>query len=355
MPSLTKREFEQLMERPCPGFYAGQDELEAYKMEPFFTEAPLKSTHQNSMKTYIGIDVSKAKLDIFDGEKTYQVKNSAEGWGKLFERLPQDAHLIFEASGGYERGLALAAHVARIPNTKLNAARVRQFASASGKLAKTDAIDAQVIAKFGETFHPKADRKPSASQLKLTELVMGRIALTKLLGGEKTRLLQACAREMTNIHQNLIQALQRQLATLERQIGQILTKNAEFSAKVQKLESVVGIGRKTSSALLALMPELGTLNRNEAAALLGAAPYDCESGLFQGTRRIRGGRFDLRRALYMAALSAAQHNSALKPKYERLVAAGKSKKLALTAVMRGLIVHCNSLLKEPNLTPVDGT
>ena len=121
------------------------------------------------MKTYIGIDVSKAKLDIFDGEKTYQVKNNAEGWSKLFDRLPQEAHLVFEASGGYERGLALAAHVARVPTTKLNAARVRQFASASGKLAKTDKIDAQVIAKFGETFHHKTDRKPSDTRLECFE------------------------------------------------------------------------------------------------------------------------------------------------------------------------------------------
>ena len=253
-----------------------------------------------------------------------------------------------EPSGGFERTLLEALWEAQVPVSLINAARVRAFARSKGLLAKTDQIDALVLREFGELFAPPPLAAPAPARRRLAALVQRREQLVGLLAMEEQRLVQAADALVRRLGAKLIKELKRQVAELDSLIAAQIDEEDDLKRDNARLQEVKGVGPTTAATLLAEMPELGTLSRNEATALAGVAPRNRDSGLFRGRRTIGGGRLPVRRVLYMAAVVAARFNPILKAFYEHLVKAGKPKKLALTAVMRKLVVLLNHLLKNPN-------
>lgn len=299
-------------------------------------------------KVYVGIDVAKAHLDLAFGQVRCQLSNDARGHRALVQRLAQlsaSPQVICEASGGYERGLVLALAQAQIDCTVVQASRVRQYARACGLLAKTDAIDAQLLARFGHAIAPRPTKALPPAQEQLRELEGQRRHLVRLLVAEQNRRAQLSDKTLLRLSTSLIAQLKKQIAQIEALLGRLLEQSQELSAKARKLTQVVGVGSRTATLLLAQMPELGQLNRREAAALAGLAPFNRDSGSAHGKRTIFGGRRAVRCGLYMAALVAAHRNPNLAPFYQRLRRAGKPPKLALTATMRKLLIVLNSVLK----------
>lgn len=303
-------------------------------------------------KVYVGVDVAKAYLDVTWGQESWRVANDALGTKALAKRLCQIAgsvQVICEASGGYERGLLQALHRSAIKVSLVQATRVRQYARASGILAKTDAIDARLLCRFGEAIRPPATLPPKPQQDKLRELETQRRHLSRLLVAQKNRSAQLTQSALIKLSRSLRHQIQKQIDTIDQLIAQLIAQFQEFSAKAQKLTAVSGIGPRTAALLLAQMPELGALNRREAAALAGLAPFNRDSGTARGQRAIFGGRRAVRSGLSMAALVAARHNPILANFYQRLRSAGKPPKLALTATMRKLLIVLNSALKPDPL------
>jgi transposase len=303
---------------------------------------------------YAGVDISKDALDVsLAGQSPCRYPNDAAGIAKLVKalhKLPAPAWVICEPSGGYERDLLEALWTAGIIVSLVNAARVRAFARAQGLLAKTDEIDASVLREFGELLQPAPLAAPSPERQRLAALVQRREQLMIILSTEEQRLAQSREAVVRQMSGRLIKELQKQVEQIEQLIEAQIDEDATLKAQSARLQQVKGVGAVTASTLLAELPELGNLSRNEAGALAGVAPYNRDSGLLRGRRTIRGGRVQVRRVLYMAALVATRFNPILKVFYQRLVAAGKPKKLALTAVMRKLVVLLNHLLKNPEFT-----
>jgi transposase len=301
---------------------------------------------------YAGVDISKEALDVsLAGQSPVRYANDAAGIAQLIKalkKLPEPARVICEPSGGYERELLAALWAAGIAVSLVNAARIRAFARAQGLLAKTDQIDASVLREFGELLRPETLEAPSPQRQRLAALVQRREQLVTILSTEEQRLAQARDAVVRKMGQSLIKELQAQVAQLEELIEKQIDDDDTLKGQSERLQQVKGIGKVTASTLLAELPELGKLSRNEAGALAGVAPYNRDSGALRGRRTIRGGRVKVRRVLYMAALVATRFNPILKSFYQRLVAAGKPKKVALTAVMRKLIVLLNHLLKNPD-------
>lgn len=299
---------------------------------------------------YAGVDISKEWLDVsLAGQNPCRYTNDAAGIAKLvkaLEKLPA-AWVICEPSGGYERDLLEALWAAEIMVSLVNAARIRAFARAQGRLAKTDEIDASVLREYGELLRPKALEAPAPQRQRLAALVQRREQLINILSTEEQRLVQARDAAVRKMGGALIKELQKHVEQLEEMIKTQIDEDATLKAQSARLQQVQGVGQVTASTVLAELPELGKLSRNEAGALAGVAPYNRDSGEFRGRRTIRGGRVQVRRVLYMAALVATRFNPILKAFYLRLVAAGKPKKVALTAVMRKLVVLLNHLLKNP--------
>ncbi len=266
---------------------------------------------------------------------------------KLLKKLPQPVQVICEPSGGYERDLLEALWAAGLAVSLVHAARVRAFARAQGLLAKTDPIDAVVLREFGELLQPKTLAAPSPERERLAALVQRREQLVNLLSTEEQRQAQARDAVVKKMGGSLLRELQKQIEQMDALIETQIASDATLKSQSERLQQVKSIGPVTASTLLAELPELGTLSRNESGALAGVAPYNRDSGAHCGRRTIRGGRVRVRRVLYMAAVVAARFNPILKAFYDRLVKAGKPKKLALTAVMRKLIVLLNHLLKNP--------
>ncbi|MFZ1221190.1 MAG: IS110 family transposase [Chthoniobacterales bacterium] len=299
-------------------------------------------------KVYVGIDVAKAHLDIAWGETLWQVTNDAGGHRRLRKRLvalKSSIHVICEASGGYERALLLALDRGGIDFSLVQASRVRQYARACGLLAKTDAIDAQLLARFGQAIAPRSSKTLSPAQQQLRELEAHRRHLVRLLVAEQNRRAQLSNKTLLSLDQRLTSQLRKQIAQTEALLSAAIEQDQVLWDKARKLTAIVGVGPRTATLLLAQMPELGQLNRREAAALAGLAPFNRDSGSVQGKRAIFGGRRALRCGLYMAALVAARRNPILAPFYQRLRRAGKPPKLALTATMRKLLIVLNSALK----------
>jgi transposase len=299
---------------------------------------------------YAGLDIAKASLQLHLQGKAYDLSNTTEAHAQLIKRLTAipSVHIICEATGGYERAVVAALHFAGIPVSVLNPARVRQFARASGELAKTDPIDAAMLTAFGQAFMPEPTPPRSATDLKMAALVTRRTQLLELRVAETQR-ADACADpDLRKLFTPWLTQMEKQIAKVEALIEALLQTQPPLASQVQRLDDITGVGRITAVMVLATMPELGQLNRRQAAALAGLCPYNRDSGQWAGKRCISGGRADVRRALYMAALSASRSNPLLKPFYDRLIAAGKPAKVALTAVMRKLIVLMNYLLKNPN-------
>lgn len=305
-------------------------------------------------KVYVGVDVAKAHLDVAWGGESRRVANDVLGRRALVQRLGQIAgsvQVICEASGGYERGLIQALQRSGIKVSLVQASRVRQYARASGILAKTDTIDAHLLCGFGEAIRPEATTPPKPPQDELRELESQRRHLGRLLVAQQNRSAQLTQSALLRLSKSLSHKIQKQIDQIDLLIAQLIAQSQELSQKAQKLTAVAGIGPRTAALLLAQMPELGELNRREAAALAGLAPFNRDSGNARGKRSIFGGRRAVRTGLYMAALVATRHNPILAEFYQRLRTAGKPPKLALTATMRKLLIVLNSSLKPvPLLT-----
>ena len=301
---------------------------------------------------HAGLDIAKASLQLHLQSKSFDLPNTPAGHTQLIKHLAAipGVHVVCEATGGYERAVVAALHAARLPVSVLNPARVRQFARASGELAKTDPIDAAMLTAFGQAFTPAPTQARTAVEIKLAALITRRLQLLELRVAEAQRADTCADLELRKLFKTWLAQVEKQTAKVEALIEELLKKQAVLAAQVRRLDDIMGVGRLTAVMVLATMPELGTLNRRQAAALAGLCPYNRDSGQWAGKRCISGGRVEVRRALYMAALPASRSNHLLKAFYDRLRAAGKPAQVALTAVMRKLIVLMNHLLKNSNFS-----
>ena len=298
---------------------------------------------------FIGIDVSKDRVDVAvrSTGDTWRVNQDQEGIDTLVLRLqslgPQ--LVVMEATGGYEMPLSTALAAAGIPVAVVNPRQVREFARSQGKLAKTDRIDAAVIAHFGEVSGIVAQPLVPAAARELEALVTRRRQVIQMRTAELQHRQRTLPIVQRRIDRNLA-AFEEELRDLDSELTQRLRESPVWREREELLRSVPGIGPVTIFSLLADLPELGSLDRREAAAIVGVAPYNRDSGKFSGSRRCWGGRAHVRAALYMATLVGVRFNPTLKEFYERLVRAGKAKKVALTACMRKLLTILNAMLKH---------
>lgn len=301
---------------------------------------------------FVGIDVSKVALD-FDClplSATQQFNNDAAGIAAVVALLQDSGveRIVIEATGGYETAIASALAVAKLPVVVVNPRQVRDFAKAMGQFAKTDQLDAKVLALFGERMKPPLRTLPDEAQRALADVLNRRLQLVTMRAQEKTRLASVPAVARKDVEQH-IAWLDKRIAKLEADLGDRLKKSEVWCHKAALLDSVPGVGEVTTFSLLADLPELGTLSRQKIAALVGLAPFPDDSGKRQGKRYIRGGRAEIRCVLYMAALSAKTHNPSIKDMFERLIATGKPFKLVMTACMRKLLTILNALIKKDEM------
>lgn len=299
---------------------------------------------------YAGLDISKHNLQLHLAGRVHDLPNTPVGHRRLLKLLAKvpGVQVICEATGGYERDVVAALQQTAIPVSVLNPARVRHFARATGQRAKTDHIDAAVLSDYGSKLQPKPTVPRTQQEQQLTELVRRRVQVLEILVAQRQQADRLILPALRRQAQSLVRRLERDLKQIEELLKTLRTQVASLDERVQKLEAITGVGAITALGVLAELPELGTLNRGQAAALAGVAPHPRDSGQWQGRRSIGGGRAQVRRSLYMAALVAARSNSQLKVFYQRLRAAGKPAKVALTAVMRKLVVLMNQILKNPN-------
>lgn len=299
----------------------------------------------------IGIDVSKKRLDIavLPSGEVFCVPNDADGHAKLVVRLRTLGHIeriALEATGGYERSVAFTLFEAGLPAVIVNPRQSRDYAKATGRLAKTDRIDALVLAEFALYVKPEVRDLATAEQQELANLTARRRQLVVMIGSEQQRLQAASSDLVKRSITRTLKALRGELQDIEIALLKAIETDPAWSARAALLESVPGIGKTTSVMLLADLPELGTLTSRQIAALVGVAPMNNDSGARRGKRRVRGGRGRVRKGLYMAALTAARHNPTLKHLYQRLIEAGKPFKVAITACMRKLLVILNAIIKH---------
>lgn len=300
-------------------------------------------------KKYVGIDVSKQRLDVCvrPSDKIFAVENESIGFKLLLKTLKADEDellVIVESTGGYESAVVLALQAAGFAVSVVNPRQVRHFAKALGYLAKTDKIDARILAHFGEAVQPKVSIMLSKTERELAEKVDRRRQLLDMITMEKNRLGSASSEEKQI--KKTIKFLEKQLEDLEKRMREVVSKNAAWSAKQEQLCSVKGVGEVTAISLIADLPELGHVSHKEIAALVGVAPLNRDSGTLQGQRHIWGGRCALRKQLYMATLVGVRFNPVLKDFYQKLCLAGKKKKVALVACMRKLLTILNAMIKN---------
>ena len=300
-------------------------------------------------KLFVGIDVSKARLDMGmypAGEKRSDA-NDAEGIEALVAFLlgKNPALVVLEATGGLETAFAVAACAAGLPVAVVNPRQVRDFAKATGMLAKTDSMDAAVIARFAEAIKPQARPLRDEAATELAGMVARRRQLVLMRTQEKNRLAAASVKQKDDIKAH-IKWLDERIGNLDTGLTAALRQSEAWRVKEDLLESVPGVGLITSATLLSLLPELGTLNRGEVAALGGVAPFNRDSGLYRGKRMIWGGRADVRSVLYMATLAAIRFNETIKAFHTQLIERGKPAKVAIVACMRKLLTILNSMIKN---------
>jgi transposase len=299
---------------------------------------------------FVGVDVSEAQLDVHllpSGDRA-SFSRDRRGIARLVAWLASQAHLlvVVEATGGLERMLAVALEQAGIAAAVVNPRQIRDFARAAGLLAKTDRLDAYALALYGERLRPVPRAPRSAADRALAALVLRRRQLAQLVEAEHNR---ARRTDEPLDHRSIkthLSWLEQALGEIERAIEQRLEASPLWRERAALLASVPGVGKVTIATLIGLLPELGQLDRRAVAALVGVAPFARDSGLMKRRRTIWGGRAQVRAVLYMAALVAVRHNPALRAFYQRLVIAGKAKKLALTAAMRKLLVILNAILRD---------
>jgi transposase len=296
---------------------------------------------------FVGIDVSKVWLDIavHQQDETFRVSNNDTGIASLVKHLRKlkPSLIVLEPTGGFEKLVVAELIHAGLPAVVVNAKRVRDFARATGKLAKTDKLDAKVLAHFAVAVRPALRSLRSEQEEQLTALLTRRRQVLDMLTVEKNRLVTVRAKMRADIETH-IQWLSKSLKELDKEIEEFVKSTPAWKEKSALLQSVPGVGPVTSATMLGMLPELGKLNRQEIAALVGVAPVNKDSGKKQGRRRVYGGRADVRSVLYMAALSAKKFNPVIKKFYDRLIKQGKEKKVALTACMRKLLVILNAMM-----------
>jgi transposase len=294
---------------------------------------------------FVGIDVSKHHLDVFESGRTERVANTAEGLASLVGRW-HDRFVLFEATGHYDACLRRALEAEGIAFARVNPARARDFARATGRLAKTDRIDARMLAAMAQSLSFARERESDPEREALARAHKRRDQLVQMRQQERTRLTEcddASLRADIEAHRQWLDA---QIARWDAEIARLVEQSGVLAQKARRLRSIAGVGPVAATTLLALVPELGALSPKKIAALAGLAPFNADSGQLRGLRRIRGGRKRVRDALYMAAVTAARHNPRLKPLYVRLRAAGKPAKVALIAVARKLIIIANAILRD---------
>ena len=312
------------------------------------------------MESFVGIDVAKQSAEVFiaPARTRFSFANNAEGIAQLLEQLPAPGAclVVVEATGGYERRIVAelvdAGHRVALANPR----QVRDYARGLGVLAKTDKIDAQVIARFAEGVKPRQVEKLSEKQAEIEQLVTRRRQLVKLRATEKCRLDTAASRTVLKSLKKMIEMLDQQIEQIEDEIQEHIQSDEELTAKATLLQSVAGVGPATSNALVAEVPELGRLSRQKISALLGVAPFNDESGTTHHKRSCWGGRAPVRSTLYMAALSARSFNPRIREFARRLEAQGKPFKVVMVACMRKLLVILNTMVKNntpwyPNKNP----
>lgn len=299
---------------------------------------------------FIGIDAGKEWLDIAwaDARPAQRCENQPAALEQLARQLAQQkpALIVLEATGGYERAAVAALLAAGLPVAVVNPRQVRDFAKATGRLAKTDAIDALVLALFAQAVRPSVRPPPDEQSLELRELVARRRQLVQARTAESNRLQQARAPRVRASIEAVLRTLDEQLDELDRQLQQAIEGSPAWQAKADLLKSVPGVGDQTARMLIAQLPELGNISRQQVAALTGLAPLNRDSGAMRGQRTTWGGRADVRATLFMACLVAVRHNPRLRAHYQKLLAAGKRKKVALVACMRKLITLLNAILRD---------
>lgn len=298
----------------------------------------------------LGIDVSKHQLDVHlqPDDRTWQVPNTDDGVRQLTQQIAQlkPLRIVVESTGGYERPVLYRMLGAQLPVAMVNPRPVRDFAKAMGLLAKTDRIDAKILALFARHVPTRLTVAPSEHQKALKQLVARRQQLVELVGINRGQLEHVDLPVVTESIQRTITHLQTEIATIESMIQQLIDQDVQLKQRDVKLRSVKGVGPATARVLVTELPELGHVGRRQIAALVGVAPYNDDSGQHRGKRRVRGGRATVRRALYMATLVASKHNPVIRDYYQHLLAQGKAKKVALIACMRKLLIRLNALMAE---------
>ena len=297
---------------------------------------------------YIGIDISKAKLDVWVADKHREFTNDEVGHDKLVRFLKRFtiAVIVMEATGGYETAVALALAEADYPVAIVNPRQVRDYAKATGRLAKTDKLDAEVLALFGEATKVEAQAMPSEAQLRLRALMARRSQVLGMLKSEENRLEMAREPEVVASLEAVIVTLKKQLKQIDDDSDRELRESPLWKAKLELLESVPGIGPVSAKTLLAQLPELGQATGKQIAMLVGVAPINADSGKQSKRRTTWGGRATIRAVLYMATLSAVRFNPVIKTFYDRLVERGRPKRVALIASMRKLLTIVNAMMRD---------
>jgi len=300
---------------------------------------------------YVGADIAKDTIELSCLHFTVppSIKNNPEGLGTLLKCLAkskQNVHVICEATGHYGKALVEALHQAQIPVSVVNPRQVRDFAKCQNKLAKTDKIDAALLADYGRLMPQAPTPKPEQHLVVLDELAKRRAQLVEVKAKEQTRLKTVTSPKIKKTINDLIKYLDELIDSLNSDIKDHIQAHPDLKKKAEVLGQVEGVGPATTITLLASLPELGKSDKNGITALVGLAPFNRDSGQFRGHRSICGGRYEVRNALYMAALTTVRYNPILKAFYQSLLLKGKAKKVAQVAAMRKLLVYLNSLLKN---------
>ena len=302
-----------------------------------------------SSETYVGIDVSKDRLDVavLGERQEKQVSNTQKGIAELVQWMLelQPELIVVEATGGYQRAVVEALFHAGLCVAVVNPARARQFARASGLLAKTDKLDAQVLAVFGERMQPKPYTGKSEAEKHLGALLVRRKQVEEMLKAEQNRLRTTSPSLKSSVEQ-VILCLKEQKKRLDEQIQQFLQEQQAWQEQTEILGSAPGVGPVTTATLLAELPELGKMDRKRIAALVGVAPMNYDSGKKRGYRKTKGGRTYVRSVLYMSTLVATRYNPLIRAQYQHLLKRGKEKKVALTACMRKFLTILNAMIRD---------
>jgi transposase len=299
--------------------------------------------------SYVGIDVSKAKLDVavLGERQETQVDNNQVGITCLVQQMLelQPELIVVEATGGYQRAVVEALFWAGLAVAVVNPARVREFARSCGLLAKTDKLDAQLLAIFGQRVQPRRYAAKSEAGKHLSALLVRRKQVEEMLKAEQNR-LRTVSPSLRSSLERMIAVLKEEKKRLDEQIHELMKEQKAWQPHIEILDSAPGVGVVTTATLLAELPELGTMDRKKIAALVGVAPMNYDSGKKRGYRKTKGGRSDVRSVLYMSTLVATRYNPVIRTQYQHLLKRGKEKKVALTACMRKFLTILNAMVRD---------